>query len=176
MRELISAEAIGARVHELGAEIARDFAGAPDLVLVGVLRGSFCFLADLARAIDLPLRIDLVALRSYDGETGGDVRVLAGPFGSVRGASVVLVEDIIERGATVTEAVALLEREGARSVDVCTLLWKPSARAAAGRYVGFEVPDEFVVGYGLDFEQRYRNVPFIGVLDDDEKRAAAGGG
>ncbi len=91
-------------------------------------------------------------------------------------ASVVLVEDIIERGATVTEAVALLEREGARSVDVCTLLWKPSAGAAPGRYVGFEVPDEFVVGYGLDFEQRYRNVPFIGVLDDAEKRAVAGGG
>ncbi|MCC6388370.1 MAG: hypoxanthine phosphoribosyltransferase [Dehalococcoidia bacterium] len=166
MRELISAGAIAMRVRELGHEISRDYRDSPGLVLVGVLRGSFCFLADLARAIDLPVRIDVMALRSYAGETGGAVEMLAGPFDPVEGADVLLVEDIIERGATTARAAGMLMAGGARSVEVCTLLWKPSGGGTPGRYTGFEVPDAFVVGYGLDLDQQYRNLPFVAVLDE----------
>ncbi len=173
MRELISAGAIATRVGELGRQVARDYRESPGLVLVGVLRGSFCFLADLARAIDLPLRVDVIALRSYAGETGGAVEVLAGPFDSVEGADVLLVEDIIERGTTIARAAAILKAKGARSVEVCALLWKPSGGGEPGRYTGFEIPDAFVVGYGLDLDQRYRNLPFIGVLDDPGRQAPA---
>ncbi|MFN8507691.1 MAG: phosphoribosyltransferase family protein [Dehalococcoidia bacterium] len=166
MRELIPADAIAARVRELGAEITRDYRDSPGLVLVGILRGSLCFLADLARAIDLPVRIDVMALRSYAGETGGTVELLAGPFDPVEGADVLLVEDIIERGATVARATASLLAAGARSVEVCALLWKPAGGGAPGRYTGFEIPDAFVVGYGLDLDQRYRNLPFVAILDE----------
>lgn len=171
MRELIPAADIAARVRELGAVIGADYRDSPDVVLVGVLRGSFCFLADLARAIEIPVRIDLLALRSYQATSGGEVERLAGPFDSVAGADVILVEDIIERGSTVDCASELVMAAGARSVAVCTLLWKPAAGGPRARYTGFEVADEFVVGYGLDLDQRLRNLPYVAVLEPGDAPA-----
>jgi hypoxanthine phosphoribosyltransferase len=170
MRLLLSSDDIADRVRALGAAIARDYAGSRDLVLVGVMRGSVCFLADLMRAIDRPLRIDLCGVRSYSGTEGGDPELLSHLLGDVRGADVIVVEDIIERGMTLRAATELISQQRPASLEVCALLrkdvpreWEPKAR-----YVGFEIGPEFVVGYGLDYEQRFRNLPYIGVPEPGE--------
>jgi len=170
VRALLTKEQIDQRVRELGAEIARDYADSPDLVLVGVMRGSLCFLADLMRAIDRPLRIDMCSVQSYEGTKGGDPGSVTDLLGDVRGADVVLVEDIIERGVTLRAALELVKRGEPASVRICALLqkdiprdWEPNAT-----YVGFEIGPEFVVGYGLDYNQRFRNLPYIGVPDEED--------
>lgn len=170
MRVLLTKEQIDQRVRELGAEITRDYADSNDLVLVGVMRGSVCFLADLMRAIDRPLRIDFCAVQSYEGTTGGKPGLVTDLLGDVRGADVVLVEDIIERGVTLRAALELVKRSEPASVRICALLqkdvprdWEPEAA-----YVGFEIGPEFVLGYGLDYNQRFRNLPYIANPNEDD--------
>jgi hypoxanthine phosphoribosyltransferase len=168
-RVLLSAEQIAARTSELGARITRDYAGR-DLVLVPVLKGSFVFAADLARAIEAPVRIDFLGVRSYGAgtESSGVVQITHDLSRPIEGEDVLLVEDIVDTGLTVAHLVALLQTRGPRSVRVCALLHKPSrARVSAVvDYVGFTIEDRFVVGYGLDFDERHRNLPYIGVLDE----------
>ncbi len=164
---LIDQSALEARIETLGAEITADYRGHGDVVLVGVLKGSFVFLADLARAIDLPVGIDFLGLSSYGNseQTSGVVQVTQDLTQPVAGKHVIVVEDIVDTGLTMKY---LLENLGTRhpaSVKVCTLLHKP-ARARVEvplDYVGFEIPDQFVIGYGLDYMGRLRNLPFIGV-------------
>jgi hypoxanthine phosphoribosyltransferase len=139
-------------------------------VLIGVLRGCVFFLADLMRAMDIPLEIDFLAVSSYSGQTSlGVVRVLKDLDVSPEGRHVLLVEDIIDTGLTVNYVMKLLAVRGPASLRLCTLLDKPARRLIerAIHYVGFEIPDQFVVGYGLDYEHRYRNLPYIGVLQPE---------
>jgi hypoxanthine phosphoribosyltransferase len=169
VRELISADAIEKRVAELGRAITTDYAGSTNVVLVGILRGSLVFLADLARQVHLPLRMDCLGLRSYAGKVGGDVRVTAELLEDVCGADVIVVEDIIERGATLRLALEVVRAGAPRSIAVCALLRKPAAHGVASfpeaRYVGFDIGQEFVVGYGLDYDGLFRNVPYVGVFE-----------
>jgi hypoxanthine phosphoribosyltransferase len=166
-RPLISADAIAARVGELGLEIARDYSG-KDLVLVVVLKGGFMFAADLARAIDLPLRVEFFRAESYgDGEvSSGGVRVTLDPDTLLAGRNVLLVEDIVDTGRTLSEIVKALRAHGPASLKICALLDKPARRIVPVPidYLGFTIGDEFVVGYGLDQAGLYRNLPFVGVV------------
>ena len=168
-RALLSAERVAARTRELGAQIARDYAG-KSLVLVPVLKGSFVFAADLARAIDAPLRIDFLGVRSYGAgtESSGVVQITHDLSRPIEGEDVVLVEDIVDTGLTVAHLVSLLQTRGPASIRVCALLHKPSRAqvSAAIDYLGFTIEDRFVVGYGLDFDEKHRNLPYIGVLDE----------
>jgi len=163
---LLSEEQLRMRIAEMGADITRDYAGKP-LKLVGVLKGSFMFMADLARAVDLPLKIDFIGTTSYQGtKSSGVVRITNDLSRPIEGEHVLLVEDIVDTGLTMKY---LLENLGTRrpaSVKVCALLEKP-ARAKVKvpiDYKGFEIPDAFVVGYGLDWDGRLRNLPYIGVV------------
>ena len=165
---LISASQIERRVGELGAEISRDFKGGGPL-LVGVLRGVACFMADLMRHISLPVVVDFMSISSYDGEHGGAVRILKDLDESLAGRDVIVIEDIVDTGMTLNALLEQLSARGPRSLRVCALLDKRARRIADVPidYVGFEVPDEFVVGYGLDFQQKFRNLPFIATLRRD---------
>lgn len=164
---LLSAEEIQARIARLGAEVALDYAG-KDLLLVCVLKGAIFFLADLMRAIDLPLEIDFMAISSYGASTdsSGVVRILKDLDASIEGRDVLIVEDIIDSGLTLSYLVRTLQGRRPASLEICALLTKPARRRAEVpvRYVGFEIPDEFVIGYGLDYAERYRNLPYVGVL------------
>jgi hypoxanthine phosphoribosyltransferase len=166
VEELISADRIRDRVAELGREIARDHAGLP-LTLVGILKGGFVFLADLARAIDLPLQIDFVGASSYLGAAStGDVRLTRDLSRPVEGRHVILVEDVLDTGLTLRRLLDHLAAHRPAGLRVCALLEKP-ARAKVGvklDYRGFVLGDQFVVGYGLDHDELYRNLPFIGML------------
>ena len=168
VRELISGEVIARRVRELGAEITRVYGGS-DLVLVGVLKGSFMFLADLCRAIRLPLSIEFLGLASYGDETktSGVVQITADLTRPVEGKDVLVVEDIIDTGLTMEYLLETLRLRLPKSVKITALLHKPdrSVRPMPIDYLGFTIPDAFVVGYGLDHAQRYRNLPYIGVLE-----------
>lgn len=171
MRELISAETIADRVRELGAEITRDYAGSNDLVLIGMLRGSVCFLPDLMRAIGLPMRIGFLGLHRYDGTVGGDLRLSADETDNIAGADVIVVEDIVEKGTTLHAALDLLRERLPGSLAVVALLQKPGLAEfplPELRYVGFEAGPEWVVGYGLDLDQRYRNLPYIAALERED--------
>jgi hypoxanthine phosphoribosyltransferase len=163
---LIPSESIAARVRELGAQITRDYAG-KDLVLVTVLKGAFVFGADLARAIDLPLRIEFLSASSYgDGvASSGDVRVTLEPEGPLEGRDVLLVEDVVDTGRTAARLMELLRGREPASLKLCALLDKPSRREVTVNidYVGFSVDDTFVVGYGLDHAGLWRNLPYVGV-------------
>jgi hypoxanthine phosphoribosyltransferase len=168
VRELISTEKIAARVREMGAQIHRDY-GHGELVLVGVLKGSFCFLADLARAIpSMEVRVDFLGLASYGDETqsSGVVQITADLAKPVEGKHVIVVEDIVDTGLTMDYLMENLRTRHPASVKLCALLHKPSRqkKAVPIDYLGFTIEDLFVVGYGLDYAQRYRNLPFIGVL------------
>jgi hypoxanthine phosphoribosyltransferase len=170
VRELISKDAIHARIAELGAAITRDYAGAEhDLVLVGVLKGSFLFLADLCRAIDLPLSVEFLGLQSYGDQTrsSGVVQITSDLTRPVEGKDVLVVEDIVDTGLTMEYLLDNLKLRLPRSVKIAALLHKPDRviRPVVIDYLGFTIPDEFVVGYGLDYAQRYRNLPHIGVLE-----------
>jgi hypoxanthine phosphoribosyltransferase len=170
---LFSAEQIRTRVDELGREIAANYAG-KDLVLVGVLKGSCVFLADLMRAIDLPLSIDFMSVSSYkDGTTStGDIEILKDLSNPIRDKHVVVVEDIVDTGLTLSRLLEMLESRGAASIRLASFLDKPEPRIKKELkidYTGFVVPNKFVVGYGLDAAGRYRNLPFIGVVRDPSK-------
>jgi hypoxanthine phosphoribosyltransferase len=169
VKEHISSAQIAARVAELGAQIGREYAG-KELVLVGVLKGSFCFLADLARAIPSDeVRIDFLGLASYGDETSssGVVQITADLTKPVEGKHVIVVEDIIDTGLTMTYLLDNLATRKPASVKLCALLHKPSRtkKPVTIDYLGFTIPDLFVIGYGLDYAQRFRNLPFIGVLE-----------
>jgi hypoxanthine phosphoribosyltransferase len=164
---MLSREQLAARVEELGAEITRTYQG-KELVMVGVLKGSFVFFADLVRAIDLPLRTDFLAVSSYGGntESSGVVKFTQDLSRPIAGQHVVLVEDIVDTGLTMKYLLENLETRRPASLSVCSLLEKPD-RAKVKidiAFKGFTIPDAFVVGYGLDYDERYRNLPFLGVL------------
>jgi len=165
---LFNAGEIRSRVAELGAQITREYTDG-DLVLVGVLKGSCVFLADLMREIDLPLHIDFMAVSSYkDGTVStGDVEILKDLTNPIRGKDVIVVEDIIDTGLTLFRLMEILGSRGANSLKIATFLDKPEPRVKTGLkidYCGFQIPNKFVVGYGLDAAGRYRNLPFIAVV------------
>ena len=167
MDVLIPHAQIQARVAELGAQISADYSG-KDLTVIGILKGSVLFMADLLRAISMPLAIDFMAVTSYGASTtsSGNVRILKDLDSSITGRHLLIVEDIIDSGLTMQYLLNNLASRGAASLRVCTLLDKPERRLTDVRadYTGFAVPNEFVVGYGLDYNQMYRNLPDIGVL------------
>ena len=162
-----SEEQIQGRIDELAKKINQDYVG-KDLVVVSVLRGSAIFTADLVRKIDLPLTMDFLAVSSYGAGTtsSGQVRILKDLSDSVEGRHIIIVEDILDTGNTLSYLTNMLAAREPASIKICTLLDKPSRRTAdiTADYVGFEVPDAFVVGYGLDYDERYRNLPYIGIL------------
>jgi hypoxanthine phosphoribosyltransferase len=165
---LLSEEQIAAKVAEMGARISADYEGR-ELTLVSVLKGSLPFMADLMRRITLPLRIDLMEVSSYGGattESSGLVRILKDLSAPIEGRDVLLVEDIIDTGLTLNYLMRYLRGKNPHSIKICTLLDKPARRLVEIPldYVGFEIPDAFVVGYGLDFGEVYRNLRFVGVL------------
>lgn len=170
-RVLIPEEQIAARIRALGAQITADYADSTaPLIVVGVLRGAVVFLADMIRAIDRTLTIDLIAVSSYGASTksSGVVRILKDINESIEGAHVIVVEDIVDSGLTLAYLLDLLQRRNPASLRVCTFLLKDRPREAALPtidYVGFTIPDEFVIGYGLDYAGRYRNLPYLGVLN-----------
>lgn len=167
---MYSADEITARIAEMGEKITAEYAG-KDLVLVGVLKGSCVFLADLMRHIDLPLTIDFMSVSSYkDGTTStGDIEILKDLSNSIRDKHVLIVEDIIDTGLTLSRLVEILGSRGAASIKIATFLDKPEPRIKKELvvdHVGFVIPNKFVVGYGLDAAGRYRNLPFVGVVID----------
>jgi len=166
---LISAESIRARVDELGRQITSDYAG-QEIVVVTVLKGSFIFAADLVRAIDVPLAVDFLGLRSYEGtESSGVVQITSDLTKSVEGKHVLVIEDIVDTGLTMQYLLQNLETRKPASVKLASLLHKP-ARSKVKipiDYLGFTIDDVFVIGYGLDFDQLYRNLPYLGVMRPD---------
>lgn len=166
-RVLLTEEQLKARVAELGAQISADYAG-KEPVLVSVLRGSYIFMADLTRAIDCMCQVDFMAVSSYGSGTAssGQVNILKDLSDSIEGKDIIVVEDILDSGNTLYYLLQVLQARHPASIKLCTLLDKPSRRVKPiqADYSGFEVPDAFVVGYGLDYDERYRNLPYIGVL------------
>ncbi len=164
--EMISAKAIAARIEELSREIYTEFNDTNKLVVVGLLRGSFVFIADLVRELDLPVEVDFLEASSYDDgmESSREVRILKDLRGAIEGRDVLLVEDIVDTGFTLSHVIHLLESRNPARMKTIALLDKPSRREVAIKadWTGFEIPDEFVVGYGIDFAQRNRNLGFIG--------------
>ncbi|MDF2231953.1 hypoxanthine phosphoribosyltransferase [Albimonas sp. CAU 1670] len=164
--QLISAKAIAARVEAMADEIEAHFAGTEKLIVVGLLRGSFVFIADLARELDLPLEVDFIEASSYGNamSSSREVRILKDLRGEIEGRDVLVVEDIVDTGFTLHHVLHMLRARKPRRLEVCALLDKPSRREAdvKARFVGFTIPDEFVVGYGIDYAQRNRNLSFIG--------------
>jgi len=166
---LIDEETLAGRVAELGAEVSADYGGR-DLLLIGVLKGAVFFMADLMRHLTVPCEVDFMAISSYGDATdsSGIVRILKDLDINIEGRDVLVVEDIIDSGLTLSYLIRNLESREPASLEVCALLTKPSRREidVPVRYVGFEIPNKFVVGYGLDFAERYRNLPYVGVLDE----------
>jgi hypoxanthine phosphoribosyltransferase len=167
---LIEEDAVATRVAELGAEVSGDYAG-KDLLLVGVLKGAVFFMADLMRQLTIPCEVDFMAISSYGASTdsSGVVRILKDLDINIEGRDVLVVEDIIDSGLTLSYLMRMLESRNPASLEVCALLTKPARREidVPVRYTGFEIPNEFVIGYGLDFGERYRNLPYVAVLDPD---------
>jgi hypoxanthine phosphoribosyltransferase len=167
---LIDEETLRDRVAELGAELSADYAGR-DLMLIGVLKGAVFFMADLMRAIDVHCEVDFMAISSYGASTdsSGVVRILKDLDANIEGRNVLVVEDIIDSGLTLSYLMRNLRARNPATLEVCALLTKPERREiqVPVRYIGFEIPNRFVVGYGLDFAERYRNLRYVGVLSDD---------
>ena len=166
---LFSEEDIAQIVQRMGAEITRDYAGR-DLVLIAVLRGAVVFMGDLMRAIDAPLAIDFMAVSSYgaNAKSSGIVRIVKDLDMDIKGRDVLIVEDIIDSGRTLAYLIEILKQRNPESIHLCTLLDKPERRVKKQvkvDYTCFEIPDEFVVGFGLDYDQKYRNLPYIGVVE-----------
>jgi hypoxanthine phosphoribosyltransferase len=165
---LIDQDALQRRIAELGDEISADYAGR-DLLLVGVLKGAVFFMADLMRELTIPCEIDFMAISSYGDSTdsSGVVRILKDLDINIEGRDVLVVEDIIDSGLTLSYLVRNLEAREPATLQICALMTKPERREieVPVRYVGFEIPNRFVIGYGLDFGERYRNLPYVGVLD-----------
>jgi hypoxanthine phosphoribosyltransferase len=166
---LVEADELQARVRELGAEISRDYAGR-EVLLLGVLKGAVFFLADLMRQVDLACELDFMAVSSYGSltDSSGVVRILKDLDAPIEGKDVLIVEDIVDSGLTLNYLLRNLRGRDPRSLEVCALLVKPGRRKIdlPIRYVGFEIPNRFVVGYGLDLDQRYRNLPYVAAVED----------
>lgn len=166
IKTLLTREEVEKRIKELAKEIEKDYCG-KDLLVIGLLKGSIMFMSGLIKEMDLPVMIDFMSVSSYSGTTStGVINVLKDTDISVKDKDVLIVEDIIDTGLTLSHVKKLLEDRGAKSLKICTLLDKPSRRTIEmkGDYVGFEIPDEFVVGYGLDYDQHHRNLPYVGIV------------
>ena len=167
-RPIVTQEQMRARIRELGRQITADYTG-KDFVLVGVLKGAYAFYADLARAIRIPMLVDFLMVTSYGSraKTSGKVKIVTELTEDIKGKDVLLVEDIVDSGLTVQYLIKTLTKKKPRSIKVCTLLSKPDRRTinVVIDYVGFKIPNEYVVGYGLDYQQNYRNLPYLAVLD-----------
>jgi hypoxanthine phosphoribosyltransferase len=170
-RPIVTQEQMRARIREMGRQISADYAG-KDLVLVGVLKGAYAFYADLARAIRIPVRVDFIVVASYgsNAKTSGKVKQVTELTEDIKGKDVLLIEDIVDSGLTVQYLVKSLAKKKPKSIKVCTLLSKPERRVVDVQvdYVGFKIPNKYVVGYGLDYQQKYRNLPYLAVLDKTE--------
>lgn len=164
--QMISAKTIAARIEELCRDIRGEFSDTEKLVVVGLLRGSFVFIADLVRELHMPVEVDFIEASSYGDamESSREVRILKDLRGAIEGRDVLVVEDIVDTGHTLSHVLALLSNRKPRKLRTIALLDKPSRREAdiAADWIGFEIPDEFVVGYGIDYAQRNRNLPYIG--------------
>jgi len=167
-KPIVTQEAMRARIRELGRQITADYAQ-KDLVMIGILKGAYAFYADLARAIDLPLKVDFLVVSSYAGKakSSGKIKVLTELTEDIAGRDVLLVEDIVDSGCTVQHLRKALGAGKPKSIKVCALLSKPDRRQVevVVDYVGFNIPNKFVVGYGLDYQQKYRNLPYLAVLE-----------
>jgi hypoxanthine phosphoribosyltransferase len=166
---LVTEEDLQRRVRELGQEISRDYEGR-DLFLVGVLKGAVFFLSDLMRAIEAPCEVDFMAVASYGSSTdsSGVVRILKDLDATIEGREVLIVEDIVDSGLTLSYLLRTLKARNPASLEVCALLTKPERREVELpiKYVGFEIPNRFAIGYGLDYAEKYRNLPYVAVLDE----------
>ena len=164
---LVQADELQHRIQEMAAEISRDYKGR-DLLLIGVLKGAVFFLADLMRHLDVPCEVDFMAVSSYGSSTdsSGVVRILKDLDAPLEGRNVLIVEDIVDSGLTLQYLMRTLEARNPASIEVCALLTKPERRKVdtPARYVGFEIPDKFAIGYGLDYAERYRNLPYVATL------------
>lgn len=172
-RPIVTQEQMRTRIRELGKQITADYTG-KDFVLVGVLKGAYAFYADLARAIRIPMRVDFLMVIS-DGsrsKKSGKVKKVTELTEDIKGKDVLLVEDIVDSGLTAQHLVKTLAKKKPRSIKVCTLLSKPDGRTVdlVIDYVGFKIPNKYVVGYGLDYQQKYRNLPYLAVLDVEEEQ------
>ena len=166
---LISEEEIVSRCKELGAQISKDYEG-KDPIVIGLLKGSVPFMAELIKNITIDCEMEFMAVSSYSGvESMGDVKIVKDLDRSIKGENVLIVEDIVDTGKTLEKVKELLYSKGAKTVKVVSLLDKPSRRIVdiEAEYVGFSIPDAFVIGFGLDFNQKYRNLPFVGVLKEE---------
>jgi hypoxanthine phosphoribosyltransferase len=172
-RPIVTQEQMRMRIRELGRQITADYAG-KELILVGVLKGAYAFYADLARAIRIPMRVDFLVVTSYGGKprSSGKVKMVTDLTEDIAGRDVLLVEDIVDSGLTAQYLVKTLNKRKPRSIKICSLLSKLERREKTVfiDYVGFEIPNKYVVGYGLDYQQQYRNLPYLAVLDtvDDD--------
>src|SRR3954449_5927540 len=167
---LVQRDELAHRIRQLGAEISRDYAGR-DLFLIGVLKGAVFFLSDLMRHIDVPCELDFMAVASYGSSTdsSGVVRILKDLDASIEGREVLIVEDIVDSGLTLSYLLRTLKARNPASLEVCALLTKPERRKVELpiRYVGFEIPNRFAIGYGLDHAERYRNLPYVAALAEN---------
>lgn len=167
---LVSTEEIEKRVKELGKQITEDYKDS-NLMLVGILKGAVIFMAELAKNIDLPITMDFMAVSSYgsSSQSSGIVRIIKDLDSDIKDKDILIVEDIIDTGLTLSYLADNLKKRGAKSVKICTLLDKPERRKVnvSVDYKGFEIPDEFVVGYGLDYAEKYRNIPYISALKEE---------
>ncbi len=167
---LLDEDTLLKRIKELGTKITEDYNG-KDLVVVGILKGAVIFMSELVKNIKLPITIDFMAVSSYGKSTisTGEVRIIKDLDFSVEGKDILIVEDIIDTGLTLNYLTDILKKRGANDVRICTLLDKPERRTVGVHvdYLGFEIPDEFVVGYGLDYSEQYRNLPYVGALKED---------
>jgi hypoxanthine phosphoribosyltransferase len=175
-KPIVTQEDMRTRIRELGRQITADYLQ-QDLVMIGILKGAFAFYADLARAIRLPLRVDFLLVSRYAGKpkAAGRIKVLTELTEDIAGRDVLIVEDIVDSGRTVQHLRKLLGSKKPKSIKVCALLNKPDRRRVdvAVDYVGFNIPNHFVIGYGLDYHQKYRNLPYLAVLDKVEEAGEA---
>ena len=167
---LLTEEEIKRRVRELGEQITKDYQQKENLLVIGILKGSFIFLADLIREIKLPIELDFLIVSSYQDSSvsSGEVKIVKDIAVSAGKKNVLFVEDIVDTGFTMSKIKEIFKERGANTVKLCSLLSKPDRRKVPTEidYEGFKIPDEFVIGYGLDFAEKYRNLPFIGVLNE----------
>jgi hypoxanthine phosphoribosyltransferase len=170
IKVMISEEHVNERIKQMGEQISRDYEGRK-VHLICVLKGGSFFMCELAKRITVPVSLDFMSVSSYGGDTksSGVVKIVKDLDESIKDKDVIIVEDIVDSGRTLSYLMELLEQRGPKSLSLCTLLDKPDRRVVDVKvdYTGFEIPDKFVVGYGLDYDQRYRNLPYIGVVEFD---------